>query len=74
MLYGDGCTNDDGRVTRLELDYGQLSGEIPPELGNLANLESLWLRGNELSGCAPASLNHEGLKVRLPPSVVGFCR
>ena len=28
---------------------------MPPELGNLANLAGLWLRGNELSGCVPGS-------------------
>ena len=33
-------TNDDGRVTTLNLDNNDLSGEIPPELGNLSNLTS----------------------------------
>ena len=30
--------DDNGRVTELFLNGNQLSGEIPPELGNLANL------------------------------------
>ena len=34
-----------------------MSGEIPPELGNLANLTRLDLSGNELSGCVPSSLS-----------------
>ena len=36
-------TNDDGRVTTLNLDNNDLSGEIPPELGNLSNLTELHL-------------------------------
>ena len=31
-------------------------GEIPPELGNLTNLRTLFLAGNELTGCVPAGL------------------
>ena len=37
----EGVTNDDnGRVTQLNLSWNQLSGEIPPQLGNLAKLDS----------------------------------
>ena len=49
-------TDDNGRVTELNLQFDQLSGEIPPELGNLANLEWLDLNRNQLSGCVPSSL------------------
>ena len=55
-----GVTTDDitGRVTELDLSYNQLSGEIPPELGNLANLQYLGLRGNQLSGEIPPWLGN----------------
>ena len=49
-------TDDNGRVTWLELAGNQLSGEIPPELGSLANLEWLWLSGNQLNGEIPPEL------------------
>ena len=50
-------TDDDGRVTRLQLDNNKLSWEIPAELGSLSNLEWLSLRGSfELSGEIPAEL------------------
>ena len=52
-------TNDDGRITELQLPTNDLSGEIPPELGNLSNLTGLWLSGNELSGCVPRSLEDQ---------------
>ena len=35
-----------------------MSGEIPAELGNLANLEGLWLHENQLSGEIPAQLGN----------------
>ena len=36
-----------------------MSGEIPAELGSLANLTYLDLSGNELSGCVPSSLEDQ---------------
>ena len=39
--------------------YSRLTGEIPPELGNLANLSKLQLDGNQLSGCMPSSLSDQ---------------
>ena len=51
-------TDDNSRVIELALWNNQLSGEIPPELGNLANLESLQLRNNQLSGGIPPELGN----------------
>ena len=48
------ATDDDGRVKELGLEFENLSGEIPPELGSLSNLVGLALSGNELSGCVPS--------------------
>ena len=49
-------TDDDGRVIKLVLNYRELRGEIPAELGSLSNLRDLGLRGNYLSGEIPAEL------------------
>ena len=52
-----GVTTDaDGRVTRLDLSFNNLTGRIPPALGNLARLRVLELRWNALSGPIPAWL------------------
>ena len=45
-----------GRVIGLILSENELSGEIPPELGELSNLEYLWLPDNALSGEIPPEL------------------
>ncbi len=49
-------TDEDGGVTRLHLEQNNLEGEIPPELGNLANLQTLNLGNNDLSGELPGEL------------------
>ncbi len=55
----DGVTTDrNGRVTRLWLSSNQLSGEMPAELGNLANLQVLDLSFNQLSGEIPPELGN----------------
>ena len=52
-----GVTTDaEGRVTGLRLNANQLTGSIPPELGDLSNLEWLDLHGNQLSGEIPSEL------------------
>ena len=57
-------TDDNGRVTSLYFSKDQLSGEIPPELGNLAKLEEWYLHENQLSGEIPPELgNLASLKV-----------
>ena len=49
-------TDDNGRVTTLELADNQLSGPVPPELGQLENLQELYLSDNQLSGTIPSEL------------------
>ena len=49
-----GVTTDrSGFVTGLSLYENQLVGTVPTELANLANLWSLQLFGNQLTGCLP---------------------
>ncbi|MGB3404081.1 MAG: leucine-rich repeat domain-containing protein [Microcoleaceae cyanobacterium] len=45
-----GVTLEGDRVTELSLENNKLSGEIPAELGNLTNLEYLYLNDNQLNG------------------------
>ena len=77
-------TDDNGRVTHLSLSRDQMSGEIPPELGSLTNLQVLSLWGNELRGEIPAELGslsnlqrlnlsfNLGLSGPLPGSLTGL--
>ncbi len=51
-------TDESGRVQRLNLGYNDLTGEIPPELGNLANLTRLYLYNNNLTGEIPPELGN----------------
>ena len=54
-----GVTTDPaGRATGLDLYENGLTGPIPRELGNLVNLESLFLWGNDLTGPVPAALGN----------------
>ena len=48
--------NVDNEVTRLDLNYQDLTGTIPSELGNLRSLEELDLSGNFLIGTIPPEL------------------
>ena len=45
-----------GRVTALRLEANGLRGQLPPDLGQLANLLELSLKGNELRGAIPPEL------------------
>ena len=53
-------TDDAGRVIELDLYNNNLTGEIPPELGNLAHLKVLNLGFNSLSGPVPRELARLG--------------
>ena len=50
-------TDEDGRVTSLDVGSNQLNGEIPTELGDLSNLKLLFINDNELTGVLPHSLS-----------------
>jgi hypothetical protein len=55
--YGVTCSAA-GHVRRLLLSHNQLTGSIPPELGNLSSLESLLLSHNQLTGSIPPELGN----------------
>ena len=50
--------NVNGRVVSLNLSSNSLTGPIPPELGSLADLTTLWLGDNDLSGPIPPELGN----------------
>jgi Leucine-rich repeat (LRR) protein len=64
--YGISVSGDS--VVQIRLNNNQLSGSIPPELGNLSNLWDLHLEDNQFTGNIPSSigdltqLKHLGLK------------
>ena len=49
-------TDEEGRVTALDLKDNSLFGELPPGLGQLSRLASLNLSRNSLSGTIPSEL------------------
>ena len=51
-------TDGQGRVTHIELEHNDLSGEIPPELGELSALKVLDLGHNEIRGRIPVELSN----------------
>jgi len=51
-------TDENGRVTHLELKENELSGSLPWSLGNLADLQVLNLYSNQLSGRIPPELGN----------------
>ena len=50
--------NENGRIIGLHLGNSLLSGQIPPELGNLTALEELTLDNNQLNGEIPPELSN----------------
>ena len=69
-VWGQNCTANDGtdgvelwgecysieNTTGLDLSYIGVTGEIPPEIGNLINLETLILKENQFSGIIPPEI------------------
>jgi Leucine-rich repeat (LRR) protein len=66
-------TNQEGAVTGLSLADNRLTGEIPPEFGNLLSLAELDLSGNQLSGCIPVGLYYEGQLTRAYIKPIKVC-
>jgi len=54
--YGVECTGE--HVSALSLSYNNLTGAIPPALGNLPDLTQLELSGNSIGGGLPAGLGN----------------
>ena len=55
----------EGRVTNIHLTGNNLTGSIPPEIGNLSQLVHLGLDGNELSGSIPPEIGNLSLLAQL---------
>ncbi|MCP4110075.1 MAG: hypothetical protein GY749_31895 [Desulfobacteraceae bacterium] len=53
-----GVTVTAGHVTKISREAKNLNGSVPVELGNLTNLERLFLDGNQLSGPVPPELEN----------------
>ena len=47
----------EGRLQSIWLFENNLSGVLPPELGQLLGLETLWLQSNQLTGMIPKELS-----------------
>ncbi|XP_030526231.2 probable LRR receptor-like serine/threonine-protein kinase At3g47570 [Rhodamnia argentea] len=45
-------------LTTFSLTMNQISGEIPEEIGNLVNLEVLWMELNQFSGVIPSNMGN----------------
>ena len=55
--YGVSC-DDDGSVWHLGLSTNNLTGSIPSEIGNLINLNYLFLDENKLTGSIPSEIGN----------------
>ncbi len=73
-------TDADGRVTELNLLENNLTGVIPPEIGQLQNLTTLKLLNNNLTGVIPSQfgqlqnlvildLRHNRFTDSIPPAI-----
>ncbi len=59
--FGVTCNGGQTTVIRIALPANQLSGPLPASLGNLSNLQDLWLNSNQLSGSIPSTAGNPSL-------------
>lgn len=52
-----GITCENNRVIRIDLQDNNLNGIIPPNISQLAELQTLWLNDNRLSGAIPFNID-----------------
>ena len=57
--------SDAGRVTGISMPENNLTGELPPEIGELSALTQLVLRDNDLTGAIPAEIGNLSELTRL---------
>ncbi|MCP4220554.1 MAG: S8 family serine peptidase [bacterium] len=76
----EGITVENNGITKIGLDYNQLSGPIPPQLGDLSQLKELRMGQNALTGSIPVELcslvnlthlglNNNSLTGSIPPEI-----
>ena len=53
-----GVTVENGVVTGLDLEFNNLRGVLPSEIGDLTSLEELRLNGNNLTGAIPSAIGN----------------
>ena len=66
-----GVTVEGGNLTNLDMIQNDLTGTIPPEIGNLTNLQTLSLGLNQLTGTIPPEIGNLTNLRNLDLGVVG---
>ena len=67
-------TDDDGRVIALELPNSNLQGSLPAEIGNLSQLQQIFVHDNRgLSGPLPSSMAGMSSMKHLNATFTGLC-
>lgn len=56
VYYWDGVEVLSNHISRLFLEFNQLNGKIPSEIGNLSYLQDLYLYSNQLTGNIPLQI------------------
>lgn len=56
--YGVSCNSENTTVLEIDLHDNNLTGPIPIELGNLSNLQKIYMGNNQMTGTIPAELSN----------------